>query len=146
MEHTYKKILPEDLFVSLFERAATEEERWKGMPQMMTGNWPSGCIFMDCFARLVHRYQHADIRQYGKMLGLSANMLAATVHALSGIEAAEWRDRYVMLGARELLLTTDLSITEIAKRLGFVKCTTFSRFFSSQTKISPKVWRYRHKR
>ena len=146
MEHTYKKILPEDVFLSVSERKATEQELWKGYPAVLKGNRPTGCHFMDCFADLMHQYMHFPIESYAKILGLSKDVLSKTIFSLTGITFTEWRERYVMLAARELLLETDWGIQKIGKRLGFNACTTFSRFFTKHEKACPSWWRHRKKK
>ena len=144
MEHTYKKILPEDVFLSVFERKATEQELWQGYPAVIKGNRLTGCHFMNCFAGLMHQYMHFPIESYAKILGLKKDGLSQTLFTLSGITAVEWRERYVMLAAREILQKTDWSIQQVGERLGFRAGTTFSRYFAKHEKVCPSWWRYRH--
>ena len=33
MDNNYQKIVPEDVFVSILDREATEEELWMGLPR-----------------------------------------------------------------------------------------------------------------
>lgn len=46
-----------------------------------------------------------------------------------------------MLAAQRLLAESDLSVTEIARRVGFSDGAYFSRRFSRATGASPSVWR-----
>ena len=69
MDNNYRKIVPEDVFVSILDREATEEELWMGLPRDFMGNRPSGNDFIDLFARLVRQYQSRDIEFYAKIMG-----------------------------------------------------------------------------
>ena len=42
MEETFKRIPPEDVFITVFKRKPTEEELWMGVPPDFDGNRPSG--------------------------------------------------------------------------------------------------------
>ena len=41
MEETFKRIPPEDVFITVFKRKPTEEELWMGVPPDFDGNRPS---------------------------------------------------------------------------------------------------------
>ena len=38
MEETFKRIPPEDVFITVFKRKPTEEELWMGVPPDFDGN------------------------------------------------------------------------------------------------------------
>ena len=46
-------------------------------------------------------------------------VLYAPILAIGGMSAMEWRNRYLLLEAQELMERTDMSITAIAAKLGF---------------------------
>ena len=50
MEETFKRIPPEDVFITVFKRKPTEEELWMGVPPDFDGNRPSGNNLIDLFA------------------------------------------------------------------------------------------------
>ena len=145
MNYEYKKILPEDVYVTIFDREASEEELWKGLPRNFGGNRPTDNNFIDLFARLVRSYQHAEVKFYAAQMNVNELHFNSAIQALTGISAKEWRTRYILLSACELLKSTDMSITEIAKRLNFTSITVFSRFFMQHTKLRPIIWRSRNK-
>ena len=130
MDNNYRKIVPEDVFVSIFDREATEEELWMGLPRNFKGNRPSGNDFIDLFARLVRQYQSRSIEFYAKIMGVEKLDFRYAIRAMTGMSPVEWRDRYTMLSAKELLRTTEQGVGDIARRMGFGSTSAFSRFFS----------------
>ena len=66
--------------------------------------------------------------------------------AIGGMSAMEWRNRYLLLEAQELMERTDMSITEIAAKLGFSQPSVFSKFFRTLTKSQPWEWRIEKKK
>ena len=144
MDNKYKLIRPEDVFVSIFDREATEEEMWMGLPRHFEGNRPTGNNFMDLFARLVRQYQCRDIVFYAELMGIPDQFFGKAIRAMSGMSAVAWRDRYTILSACELLAKSDDSITDIAKRLGFSTASSFCHYFLKHSKSTPREWRRRH--
>ena len=143
MDFTFKKVLPEEVFVSIGSAQQPEPRGVEGSkvpPQC--ANKISGVEFMDVFARLLWYYPHADIKFYAGRMNLSGSTLSCMVLALSGITAVEWRDRYVNMAARELLEHGMTTIADVAKRLGFSSICAFSSYFSKHNHKSPKQWRY----
>ncbi len=60
--------------------------------------------------------------------------------AIGGMSAMEWRNRYLLLEAQELMERTDMSITAIAAKLGFAALGIL-KFFRTLTKSQPWEWR-----
>lgn len=58
-----------------------------------------------------------------------------------GRSPMDYRTHLLILRAEQLLLTTELSITEISDRLGFGSETYFRRIFKSQVGVSPREYR-----
>lgn len=79
-------------------------------------------------------------------MGISPDNLSGAIRALGGMGAAEWRNSYLLLEAKELLEKTTLEVKDISKRLGFSQLSVFSKFFSSATQMSPFEWRNGRKR
>ena len=139
--YKYKKILPEDVYVTASDREATEEELWQGIPRDFHGNRPSGNDFMDTFACLVRVLKHVEISVYAKEMGVSTSDLGGAVRAMSGITAVQWRDRYLVLIAREYLEKTSMPIGQIGVCIGFNSPECFSRFFKLHTGKQPFEYR-----
>lgn len=145
MEEKYKPIHPEDVFITVFDRPPTEEELWRGVSRDFNGNRPSGNNFIDIFAHIIRKYGRKDVQDYARIMGVSSSSLCGAIRALGGMGAAEWRNQYLLLEAKELLENTSMEITDISKRLGFTQPSVFSKFFRSQTKKQPYEWRIEKK-
>lgn len=141
MEEKYKPILPEEVFITAFDRKPTEEELWTGIPPDFNGNRLSGNNFIDLFAFIIRKYGRKDIKDYARLMGVSAEDLYGAIRAMSGLGAAEWRNRYLLLEAQELLEKDTMEICQISKRLGFSQPSVFTKFFISYTGKQPFEWR-----
>lgn len=146
MEEKYKPIRPEDVFITVFDRKPTEEELWLGVNPDFNGNRPSGNNFIDLFAHIIRKYGRKDIHVYARLMGVSPENLSAAICALGGMGAAEWRNKYLLLEAIELLEKTTLEIKEVSRRLGFTQISVFSKFFHSLTGKQPFEWRNKRPR
>ncbi len=144
--YEYKKIAPEDVYLGIIDRETTEEELWQGVPAVFTGNRPCGNPFIDLYATLVRKYQFLDSKDYAAKLGLPASDFIATIRSLTGLAPNDWRDRYIMLSAHDLLCHTKMNMTAVSKRLGFVKSTIFSRYFKKHTGFTPSDYRWRNRK
>ncbi len=81
------------------------------------------------------------VRDYARQLGVSPNhlnILATNYWGKSALSAIHER---ILLEIKRLLLRTDLSISEIAYRLGFNELPYFSRFFKRQVGMTPHEFR-----
>jgi methylphosphotriester-DNA--protein-cysteine methyltransferase len=144
MESVYKKILPEEVFISIFDREPTEAELWQGISgREWTGNRPTGNNFIDLFASLLRKHGHRKPFFYARLMGVTEKELSMVIKAMSGISAAEWIWRYLHLASCELLKETDMSIGEVSKRLGFSSLNTFTRYFYRMEGMYPSDFRYR---
>jgi AraC family transcriptional activator of pobA len=76
-----------------------------------------------------------------KKLNLSANYLSDMLRNLTGQSAQQHIQQKLLYKAKELLSTTELSVSEIAYRLGFGYPQSFSKLFKSKTNITPKQYR-----
>ena len=77
MEETFKRIPPEDVFITVFKRKPTEEELWMGVPPDFDGNRPSGNNLIDLFAYLIRKYGRMDTSEYARIMQLKTSELRA---------------------------------------------------------------------
>ena len=82
-----------------------------------------------------------NIRAYADYLCITPNHLSAVIREQSGRSVMDWLNAHCILRAQVLLRHTNLSIYEIADRLGFQSSTFFTRFFHRETGITPKEYR-----
>ena len=83
--------------------------------------------------------RHLDF--YARQLCISKKHLAATVKKTSGRTPGEWIEHYVIMEARVLLRTTDLTIQQIATELNFATQGFFGKYFRCRTGVSPTAYR-----
>ena len=82
-----------------------------------------------------------NIRAYADYLCITPNHLSAVIREQSGRSVMDWLNAHCILRAQVLLRHTNLSVYEIADRLGFQSSTSFTRFFHRETGITPKEYR-----
>jgi Osmosensitive K+ channel histidine kinase len=80
-------------------------------------------------------------QEIAEVVGLSKNYLSQIFHQELGISPWEYLNRYRIRQARELLRTTNESITTIASLVGFDDPAYFSRIFRNHTGLSPRAYR-----
>ncbi|MGC4233204.1 MAG: helix-turn-helix transcriptional regulator [Niabella sp.] len=78
---------------------------------------------------------------YASKLHISANYLNILCRKHLHASATQLIQQRVLLEAKRLLQSTDLSIKEIAFELGFVDHAYFSNFFKGQAGVTPTVFR-----
>lgn len=75
--------------------------------------------------------------------GFSTSHFSARFHAVTGFSVTEYVKRLRMARARELLVTTDRSVADIAALVGYPDQFYFSRQFRAVTGSSPRQFRGR---
>ena len=78
---------------------------------------------------------------YAGRLHLSTRYLSAVVKKYSGKTADEWVDDYVILEAKALLKSTNMTIQQISNELHFASQSFFGKYFKRLTGVSPKHYR-----
>ena len=79
---------------------------------------------------------------YAEKICITPKHLSAVVKDLTGKTASDWIERYVILEAKMLLRTTDLTIQEISNKLNFTNQSFFGKYFKHQTGYSPSESRH----
>ncbi len=82
-----------------------------------------------------------DVAAYAEQLFISAGYLSEAVKQQSGKSAIEHIHERLVLEAKRLLFHTDLSIKEIAWKLGFEDASYFNRFFKRLADETPMNYR-----
>ena len=82
-----------------------------------------------------------QVSYYADRLCVSPKHLSAVAKELSGMTAGEWIERYVVMEAKMLLKSTNLSVQEISNRLNFSNQSFFGKYFKHQTGFSPSEYR-----
>lgn len=100
------------------------------------------CILRD-FKHLVDARYHQwhKVNDYAAEVHLSPKYLSQTVKQFTGKSAKEFIQDRLVLEAKRLLLHTDLSVKEVAYKIGFEEPLHFSAFFKKKAGISPSSFR-----
>lgn len=78
---------------------------------------------------------------YANKLCLTPKHLSGVVKEVSGKTAGEWIDNFVILEARTLLKSSEMSVQEIAEYLHFANQSFFGKYFKHYVGMSPKEYR-----
>ena len=82
-----------------------------------------------------------EVQYYANKLDITSKYLTVITRQVSGRNANEWITRSVLLNAKALLSTTQLSIQEISARLNFPNPSFFGQYFLRHTQMTPKEFR-----
>lgn len=100
------------------------------------------CILRD-FKELVNEKfkEWHKVKDYATEIHISPKHLSQTVKNLTGKVAKEHIQDRLILEAKRLLLHTELTIKEVAYKIGFEEPLHFSSFFKNKTGIAPSQFR-----
>lgn len=82
------------------------------------------------------------VQYLAELVNLSPSYLSDMLRSLTGQNAQQHIHHKLIEKAKELLSTTDLSISEIAYQLGFEHPQSFSKLFKTKIKLSPVDFRH----
>lgn len=94
------------------------------------------------FKRLVHKYciSERSIPFYASQLHVTPHHLSAIIRKASGQSVMYWVNRATIQEAKLLLKTNDAMGYEIADQLHFPSASAFSKFFTRETGMTPKMY------
>lgn len=95
------------------------------------------------FLKLVetYHYKEREISFYAEKLCFTPKYLSSIIRDVTGKLAGDWIDNYVIIEAKVLLISTNLTIQEICYELNFSTPSSFTRFFKRITDMSPRKFR-----
>ena len=89
--------------------------------------------------------QRRDVEFYASSLCLSPGHLSRIIKAISGKTVRGWIRDYVILEAKVMLQTSDLTVSEISDNLNFPNPSFFSKYFRETTGTTPGQYRKSYK-
>jgi len=120
---------------ALFVEGSGEPE-----PDPLTG-WEKACAdYIE-----LHATEGITVRQIARIAGFNHDYFSTVFAKAFGVPPAEYLTRVKMNRAKELLLGTTASITEIAYSLGYPSLFSFTRAFKNYVSLSPSDYRSKHK-
>ena len=95
------------------------------------------------FAQLVERDYRIDrtVQHYADILCITAKHLTTVVKSVSGKSASDWITDYVVISAKVMLRSSEMTIQEIAAELNFPTQSFFGQYFKKHVGVSPKSYR-----
>lgn len=88
-----------------------------------------------------HCHRERTIQFYADEQHLSPYYFSTIIRGKSGKSAMQWIENVTMTYARQYLISSSMSIKEIAERLNFPDQSTFGRYFKQREGCSPSVYR-----
>lgn len=95
--------------------------------------------FMDLIR--THYKEHRGAEFYADKLCLTPKYLTKVIKENSGKSANDWIDDYVVLEAKALLKSTNMTIQQISDELNFPSQSFFDKFFKRHVGVSPKEYK-----
>lgn len=81
------------------------------------------------------------VQYFAANLNLSPGYLSDLLRNLTGLNTQQHIHNQIINKAKEILITTSLSVSEIAYLLGFEHSQSFNKLFKNKTKLSPLEFR-----
>ncbi|MDR1544638.1 MAG: helix-turn-helix domain-containing protein [Prevotellaceae bacterium] len=100
-------------------------------------------ILVDNFLKLAEKH-YKTVKQvgfYAEKLCLTPKYLSRIIKQNTGKSANEWLDDYVMLEAKALLKSTNMTIQQISDYLNFPSQSCFGKYFKRVEGISPREYK-----
>jgi len=100
-------------------------------------------LFIQFYHAITQHYTESrEVRFYADMFHLSPKHFGTIIKEHTNTNALEWINGYVLVQAKMLLRhRTQMTVQEIALKLGFGDQATFSRFFRTRCGMSPSEYR-----
>ena len=85
--------------------------------------------------------QERQLKFYSDKMCITSRYLSRVVKECTGSSASDWIERYVVLEARALLKSTNMTIQQVSDELNFPSQTFFGKYFKRRVGMSPKEYR-----
>ena len=96
------------------------------------------------FDLLIDSYEtKRNVSYYADKLCISPKYLTTVVKSVSNRPVQSWINEVILVSAKRYIMTTELTINQIADRLHFHTTSSFVRFFRVHTGLSPLEYRKR---
>lgn len=82
-----------------------------------------------------------QLRFYADKMCITPRYLSRVVKESTQFSAADWIERFVVLEARALLKSTNMTVQQISDELNFPSQTFFGKYFKRRVGLSPKEYR-----
>lgn len=133
-----RRAIASHLIIAYFYGLGYYMHKWEGRVEKNRGK-----IIFEKFLHDVRKHcgTERSLSFYADKQFITPKYLSTSIKRASGKTAGEWIDSYVILEAKNLLRSSDLSILQISDRLNFPSQSFFGKFFKRHTGLSPKDYR-----
>ncbi|MDR0872448.1 MAG: helix-turn-helix domain-containing protein [Prevotellaceae bacterium] len=110
---------------------------------VQTAKQPRQALLVEEFVSLVQENyrRERDTVFYADKLCLTPKYLSQVIKSTTGKSAAGWIDGFVVLEAKALLKSTNMTIQQISDELNFPSQSFFGKYFKRCEGLSPKAYR-----
>jgi AraC-like DNA-binding protein len=136
----------QDVIVSNLELLLSYSNRFYGR-QFITRKMASNDLLTN-FDRILNGYFNGDahlelptVEQIADELNVSPGYLSDLLRNLTGQNTQQHIHEKLIEKAKEILATTNLTVSEVAYQLGFEYSQSFSKLFKSKTNLTPSEFR-----
>ena len=113
------------------------------MPRMTARTEGRQAVLIEKAKKLILAHPEYTVREIAKACAVSESALYAAFHKHSEQSISAVRTTVIMEATRDLLISTDLPIEEIGRRMRFSSSTYFRKCFKDYFGISPRELRKR---
>lgn len=86
-----------------------------------------------------------SVNAIARRAGIAPHHFIRLFHAVFGETPHQYRSLAQIERAKELLIVTDRSVTDVCMAVGFSSLGSFSTLFARRTGLSPSAWRRKHR-
>lgn len=99
------------------------------------------------FQNLIEKeyYKTKKVADYASKMGFSAKKLNTIVNYITNKSVKAFIDEVVIIKAKKDLLHSNMSVKEVAFKLGFKDPANFYKYFKKHTKYTPEAYKKRYK-
>ncbi|MDD2595673.1 MAG: helix-turn-helix domain-containing protein [Bacteroidales bacterium] len=139
-EHPYRREIAKSFLTALsFEIAAMYQ---RSTPVQKQKKSRKELIFHKFIELVTKNYiKEKTVEYYAAQLCITPRYLSSMIKSATGMKASSWIARIIIINAKVLINTTDMTIQQISDYLNFANPSFFGQFFKRQTGQTPKEYR-----
>jgi len=88
-----------------------------------------------------HYMQSREVKYYAEMFHMAPKYFSTVIRQHTKTKALDWINGYVMVQAKVMLRYEQMTVQEVALKLGFVDQAAFSRFFKTNSGMTPTEYK-----
>jgi AraC-like DNA-binding protein len=137
-EHPYRLEVVKHLTLAFFYGVSAEFHKFDDSQKMTHHE-----VLVDQFLKLsqTHYKDQRKLEFYADKLCVTSKHLSKTVNEITNKSANDWIDEHVILEAKALLKSTNMTIEQISDDLNFASQSFFGKYFKRVTGMSPKEYK-----